>query len=364
MQKIIYRVFFLVLILSLFVSMTAMAAQIATVIAVSSGVTVERAGKVQPLALKDSVQTNDIIRTDATGKLQLIFQDDTTVSIGVNSIFTMEDYTDAHDKAFKAYVKEGFARFVTGAIVEGNPEVFSVRTPQATVGIRGTTLAILTRNSVTTVSTENSTKQQSVIAHGTVIPTGYTASFRAGGNLVSPPMPMTNLQRQQLVDEVAMRGRVSNTEAQDLPVVAAFTFDDENNFKAPESLQATLTQSAFERTDIEAEGSGSFSFGQSRGTFSFEANLRTGMIEDVELETNLSVSGAFSVEDGTGRINATNFEISGGEAELDGADVNSWNMTGNQSITSANQNIDGSLTIVDNTSSTLSGSFQGTVKPD
>ena len=72
---------------SSFFATQAFAAPIGTVIALNPGVTVERQGQHLPLALKDSLELGDTIISDATGKAQIMFNDDTTVSIANNTLF-------------------------------------------------------------------------------------------------------------------------------------------------------------------------------------------------------------------------------------------------------------------------------------
>lgn len=84
---------------------TSFAAPIATVIALNPGVTVERQEQHLPLALKDSLELDDTIISDATGKAQIMFNDDTTVSIANNTTLSMNEFADTGaNPAFKGHV--------------------------------------------------------------------------------------------------------------------------------------------------------------------------------------------------------------------------------------------------------------------
>ncbi len=200
---------------STFICSVAFASSVATVISLTDGVTVERNGVMQPLTLKDTLQVQDTIHTNATGKAQLIFKDDSAVSLGVNSIFTLADYNDDVRKVFKANLVVGFARFVTGTIVKSNPNAFSVKTPETHVGIRGTTFSVETFNGKTAVFTENSMKKDSVIVGNTIVEPGFMAEFGPNGAVITPPVRMTNEQRRHLVQK-ASSSRAPNLDSPEM----------------------------------------------------------------------------------------------------------------------------------------------------
>lgn len=115
----------------------------ASVIAVTPGVFVERDGQRAPLELKDPVFTNDTIVTDATGKAQILFRDDTTVAVAPDSTIHISQFAFGGEAkpSFGMRMGQGMTRVVTGRVVEQNREGFHITTPHATVGIRGTILS-------------------------------------------------------------------------------------------------------------------------------------------------------------------------------------------------------------------------------
>jgi hypothetical protein len=87
---------------------------------------------------RNQVQVGDILQTGATGQIQLRFFDETRIAIGPNSTFLVEDITRQNtttaDKFLVNTVRGAF-RFISGASPQ---DAYSVRTPTATLGIRGT----------------------------------------------------------------------------------------------------------------------------------------------------------------------------------------------------------------------------------
>ena len=119
---------------------TALAASdIGKVIAFASGASVQREGKTEPLALHAGIRVSDTIQTDAAGRVKILFNDDSSVSLGPNTTMDMNEYADSGDKpAFAVTMPQGMIRAITGTIVDKNPEGFKMSSPEATVGIRGT----------------------------------------------------------------------------------------------------------------------------------------------------------------------------------------------------------------------------------
>lgn len=152
-----------------------MAEPIGRVISLSGEVFAENGGKTRQLSLKADVEREDTIRTNATGKVQIFFEDDTTVTVGPNARLQMQEFVaEGSQPAFKAHLVEGMARVITGKIVEKNPLGFQVTTPEATVGIRGTVLAIRSREGNTSVFVESTLK--TVYVNDVLVPKGFKAS--------------------------------------------------------------------------------------------------------------------------------------------------------------------------------------------
>ena len=159
----------------LFTAGACFAGTVGTVISLKGEAFAERSGSNVPLALKAGVERGDTIITTATGKVQIFFEDDTTVTIGPNARLQMQDFVaSGKQPVFKAHILEGMARVITGKIVETNPLGFTVTTPEATVGIRGTVLTINSRQGNTSVFVESTLK--TVYLNDVVVPRGFKAA--------------------------------------------------------------------------------------------------------------------------------------------------------------------------------------------
>ncbi len=148
----------------------------------------------------------------------------------------------------------------------------------------------------------------------------------------------------------------------------------DNGLDLEDDLDSSLQEEAFEKTDIQVEATGNFNYGRAgdanpvSGTFTFEADLRTGQIFGADLQTDNigTLQHEFKVEDGTGQITSNSFTIGGGDATINDVDnsVADWGMTGNQTITGTSHGIDGSITVEPTGESPLDGTFTGNVKPE
>lgn len=174
-------------------------AEAARVIAVTPGAFVQRGNARTPLKLKDPLYKEDQVSTDATGKLQVLFADDTTVAVAPDSMVNIADFSfGGPAKAnFALGVGRGLARVVTGKVVERNREGFKVTTPHATVGIRGTILTADVRSPSQSkfilsqlgaghsVSVFNTATGQ----HTEMPKAGLTTEVGATGNVLRPATP-------------------------------------------------------------------------------------------------------------------------------------------------------------------------------
>jgi hypothetical protein len=110
--------------------------------------------RVTRIAKGDEVVRNEVVRTAADSDARLVFRDDTNLSLGPGSTLKLDrtvfDDPKAGDIAIK--LTSGAFRFVTG---NSNKEAYEIKTPVATMGVRGTTLDVLVerrRNKVVLVA--------------------------------------------------------------------------------------------------------------------------------------------------------------------------------------------------------------------
>ena len=94
------------------------------------------------------LQEKDHILTKANAKVQIIFKDETIITVGKNSDFSIEEFLfdDEEEPSAKFGMFGGAMRAITGKIGKIAPQKFSVTTKTATIGIRGTNFTIATND--------------------------------------------------------------------------------------------------------------------------------------------------------------------------------------------------------------------------
>lgn len=106
------------------------------------GGNVKRQAKVMPAAKGSGIEKNDTVSTNSQGRFRIGFVDGTTVNITENSRLVIDDFVfDGGNKSkgrlgLKAAL--GTVRYASGAIAHGNPRGVNIRTPTATIAVRGT----------------------------------------------------------------------------------------------------------------------------------------------------------------------------------------------------------------------------------
>jgi hypothetical protein len=127
------------------VTLAAPAEPVATVVAVRGSVAAKNAkGVERPLAMKSPIFQDDVLKTGGTGRLQLMFTDNSIISLGGGSEMKIAEYRwqpEQKDGALKTQIKEGTFRVMGGALTKDAPQNFKTETPTATIGIRGSMYA-------------------------------------------------------------------------------------------------------------------------------------------------------------------------------------------------------------------------------
>lgn len=103
---------------------------------------IKRAAKVMPAVRGSGIEKNDTVSTNSQGKFKITFVDSTVVNITENSRLVIDDFVfDGGGKSkgkLGLKVALGTVRYASGAIAHGNPGGVNIRTPTATIGVRGT----------------------------------------------------------------------------------------------------------------------------------------------------------------------------------------------------------------------------------
>ena len=100
-----------------------------------------RDGKELAIGVGTKVLEKDKIITQASSSVGLIFKDNTRISVGSNSEFTVEEYMfnlSEKKEVFTTNLSKGSLECVTGLISKINPKAFQLKAKTATMGIRGT----------------------------------------------------------------------------------------------------------------------------------------------------------------------------------------------------------------------------------
>lgn len=127
----------------LLVLVDAPAAEANSKIGVASAVKNEVQGSGRTLSVGSSVFANERIRTGDASTAQLLFLDKTVVSVGPKAELLLDKYVYNPNRGTGQVVLnavQGGMRFVTGA---QNPTNYAIKTPVATLGIRGTVVDLL-----------------------------------------------------------------------------------------------------------------------------------------------------------------------------------------------------------------------------
>lgn len=118
---------------------------IGKVVALRGTVTaVDPQGASRSLSMKSPLYLNDTVDTGKRGRLQILFKDNTILSLGAGSRVKIAAYgwDESKEKAeMTTEIKEGLFRVMGGLIAKEAPARFKTKTPLATIGIRGSMYA-------------------------------------------------------------------------------------------------------------------------------------------------------------------------------------------------------------------------------
>jgi hypothetical protein len=90
------------------------------------------------LVVNGPVFMGDVVKTGARGTAQILFLDDTKLAVGPNSDITIDKFVYSGGQTAKQVtinVTQGAFRFITGLSAKN---AYSINTPTATIGVRGT----------------------------------------------------------------------------------------------------------------------------------------------------------------------------------------------------------------------------------
>lgn len=82
-----------------------------------------------------------VLRTGAQGSMGVTLSDNTVMSFGPNSEFTLDEYQfepAREELRLSARISRGTLNFISGVIAKLKPEAVELKTPTGTIGVRGT----------------------------------------------------------------------------------------------------------------------------------------------------------------------------------------------------------------------------------
>ena len=133
------------LIIGLIMSLPLLAKSVATLTAMKGNVSIENSSGTSHATLGALLEEKDSVITADRSKAQLIFEDETVVTVGKNSNFSIKTYLyeAGHEPRAEFGLLKGAMSTITGKIGKIAPEKFVVKTKTATIGIRGTNFTVI-----------------------------------------------------------------------------------------------------------------------------------------------------------------------------------------------------------------------------
>ena len=122
------------------------AAEPAGIVKVANGaVTIERSGEKHSAAPGTRVETGDRVVTGRDSAVGITLRDNTLLSAGADSVLVVDKFlfnSTTHAGEIDASVKRGTISVISGKIAKQSPESVRFRTPNAILGVRGTSFVI------------------------------------------------------------------------------------------------------------------------------------------------------------------------------------------------------------------------------
>lgn len=82
-----------------------------------------------------------ILQTGKNGSMGVTFKDETVMSFGADTVFTVDEYLYAPTQGklkLSSKITKGSLNYVSGVIAKMQPDAVSVTTPTGVIGVRGT----------------------------------------------------------------------------------------------------------------------------------------------------------------------------------------------------------------------------------
>jgi len=178
---------------------------IGSVVALQGDVQAVSDTETRALAMGDQVHEGETLTTGTGASVEIKFTDGSILAQGPDAAMVLDEYVyDQNDASACGQLFDaatGTFRMVTGAIAEANPEAVEIKTPLATIGIRGTGMDVIAREGLLKVGVFDYHQ------FDVVITTSRGTTFITDGNLIvevypdgtfSEPRPYTELEQLEI----------------------------------------------------------------------------------------------------------------------------------------------------------------------
>ena len=130
----------------------------------------ERGREKPQLFSKSPVFTGDRLTTNPVGRLQVLFNDDSVLMLAPDSKATISEYVYSEGagesgNAFNINLARGVTKLISGRMVENEPGSMRVETPEISVGIQGTSVAVESAGGISKVTVLHATPGKPTIVY-------------------------------------------------------------------------------------------------------------------------------------------------------------------------------------------------------
>ncbi len=195
---------------------------IGTVSAIEGRVLVLHSGeyKWEVLKLKDKAYLHDQVRTKQNSKVEILFDDDSLITLAANSSLEIEEHIYNPDKNFRKSAFKLFAGKLRGLLARAfSSEIsnFRVNTPTAVIGVRGTEFvaSVVSQELTEVYCLKNEVKIKNLDSRvpGEInLIAGFASRIKAGTPPARPTVIDPAMLQQLKIDTRVLRSRLSISE--------------------------------------------------------------------------------------------------------------------------------------------------------
>lgn len=251
------RGLFLVVAALLLCVRAAWAQGIGTIASLEGSVEIGRAGVWTAATIGGSIELGDAIRTGSPGRVRLVFQDGSVLTVADATEFVIDDYEfDPNQGLFRSAIRllQGKLRALVSDYFQAPGANYEIDTPNASVGVRGTTF-VVTYDATTDVTEVVGVRgrvrvhsRRDRVAHGVVVG-AHELTIVAQGLFPTPPRRIDEALFQQYLEslEFINEGSESLLLTHD-PLLAGATVPREERAPAAPTGSGAPTLTASRRT--------------------------------------------------------------------------------------------------------------------